>query len=262
MKRAFVFTGQGEKLQTKEPQLETFCRSIELAKLLIKSDVAPDATAGLSLGEYASLAIAQVFPVEDLKEIIKYRQVIMDEALRDSNTGMVACIGPSVAEIQEAIAGFKLEITNYNSPIQTVVGGDRGDLAKFKDAYSNEHDITIVDMPTIGAFHSSYLRNATEQMKNYLDKYQPKQPKIPIYFNLSGCTKYDDIRTMMADHISHPVLFQKAIENMLKDGIDEFISIGIGTAPVNLIRQTSKANGIQVKIYKMESENDIERILK
>ena len=85
MKRAFIFTGQGEKMQTNNPQLDTFRVCLKLAKRLLHDGVKPDATAGLSLGEYASLAIAKVFTEEDLEKILQFRQKIMDEALRNSD---------------------------------------------------------------------------------------------------------------------------------------------------------------------------------
>ncbi len=251
MKRAFIFTGQGEKIQTENPQLDSFHVCLKLAKRLLHEGVKPDATAGLSLGEYASLAIAKVFTEEELEKILQFRQKIMDEALRNSDTAMAACVGASADEIQTVATKYHLEITNYNSPIQVVVGGKKNDLELFKDELSARNNISLIDMPTNGAFHSSYLRDASDEMLHYLEKFEVKTPVIPIYHNLTGQKDAKDIRETMAKHISHPVLFQKDIENIIKDGVDEFYVLGIGTAPVNLIRQIAKAVGAKVKVAKV-----------
>jgi len=251
MKRALIFTGQGEKMQTENPQLDTFRVCMKLAKQLMRDGIKPDATAGLSLGEYASLAIAKVFTEDDLGKILEFRQKIMDEALQNTDTGMVACIGASADEIQAEVTKCHLEITNYNSPIQVVVGGKNSDLRLFKNELSTRNDISLIDMPTNGAFHSSYLQDASDEMLRYLAEFEVKTPIIPIYHNLTGQKDAEDIRETMAKHISHPVLFQKDIENMIKDSVDEFYVIGIGTAPVNLIRQISKAVGAKVKVVKV-----------
>jgi [acyl-carrier-protein] S-malonyltransferase len=99
-------------------------------------------------------------------------------------------------------------------------------------------------------------------MKKYLNDFKERKTTLPIYYNLTGEKNTNNIKETIAKHLIRPVQFQKTIENMLNDGIDEFISIGIGITPVNLIRQICKTNGKRIKIKKIESIEDIERILK
>ncbi len=238
MKRAFIFTGQGEHLGVHNPQLTTFWTSVALAKILIANGIKPDALAGLSLGEYACFAIANVFSIEDLERILMFRQKTMDESLGVSNTSMVACLGVSAKEIETIARKYSLFVTNYNSPLQTVVGGEKTKINEFKKAIQKYNNISVVELHVTGAFHSPYLDDASSKMTEFLDEFSEKTPIVPIYCNLTGEKIVKNIRTAMAKHLVNPVQFQKIIENMLDDSVDEFISIGIGTTPVNLIRQT------------------------
>lgn len=261
-KRAFIFTGQGEKLELTNPQLSTFWTSISLAKILIANNIKPDALAGLSLGELSCYAIANVFSTEELEVIIQYRQNAMDEALSKSNTCMIACIGPSANEIETLIKNYdNIAITNYNSPTQVVVGGKKEQIDAFKTDLLKLGKTTAVTLPTIGAFHSTYLKQASEQLSVFLKPFKPKTPSIPIYYNLTGASSITDIKDNLAKHISSPVKFQAVIENMLDDGVSEFISIGIGTTPVNLIRQICKEKRARATIKKVESLDDIRGLL-
>jgi len=262
MKRAFIFTGQGEELGVHNPQLVTFWMSIALAKILIANNIKPDAVAGLSLGEYACFAIANVFSVEELEQILVFRQKIMDDALKNTNTGMVACIGVPVKEIEEMTTKHGLFVTNYNSPMQTVVGGEKTKINELKDALQHFKNASMIDLQVTGAFHSPYLNDASEKMRKFLDRFSEKTPTIPIYCNLTGKKIDKNIRETMVKHLVNPVQFQGIIENMLDNSVDEFISIGIGSTPVNLIRQICKERGVRAKVKKVESLEDIERIIK
>ena len=262
MKRAFIFTGQGEELGVHNSQLVTFWTSVALAKILITNNIKPDVVAGLSLGEYACFAIANVFSIEEIEQILMFRQKIMNSTLKNTNTGMVACIGVPAKEIEEMTTKYGLFVTNYNSPMQTVVGGEKAKINEFKDALRYFKNASMVDLQVTGAFHSPYLNDAGEKMRKFLDRFSENTPTIPIYCNLTGKKIDEDIREAMVKHLVNPVQFQSIIENMLDDSVDEFISIGIGATPVNLIRQICKEKGVRAKVKKVESLEDIERIIK
>lgn len=262
MKRAFIFTGQGEKLGVKNPQLATFWTSVALAKILIANGVKPDALAGLSLGEYACLAIANVFSVEELDQILMFRQKIMNDALKNSGTGMAACLGVPAKEIEKMAKEHGLFITNYNSPMQTVIGGEKTKINGFKDAFQKFGGASVIELQVTGAFHSPFLNDASKKMQKFLDGFSEKAPTVPFYCNLTGEIITRNIKETMAKHLVSPVQFQRIIENMLEDSVDEFISIGIGTTPVNIIRQICKESNKQARVKKVETLEDIERIIK
>lgn len=262
MKRAFIFTGQGEGLGVYNPQLVTFWTSIALAKILIVNNIRPDVVAGLSLGEYVCFALANVFSIEELERILTFRQKIMDDALKNSNTSMTACLGVSVREIEKKTTKYGLFVTNYNSPTQAVVGGENTRINAFKDDFQQFKNASMIDLQVTGAFHSPYLDEASKKMRKFLCVFSEKKPTIPIYCNLTGKKIDENIKETMIKHLVKPVQFQGIIENMLDDSVDEFISVGIGTAPVNLIRQICKEKGKRVKVRKVESLEDIERIVK
>lgn len=261
-KTAFIFTSQGEEIGLKSVQLTTFWTCVSLAKILIANGIKPNCTAGLSLGELSSLAIAKVFSLEELEQILAYRQTIMDEALAGKNTGMLYCIGLPLDEVKKLANKHDLIITNYNAPMNYIVSGHNKNLTQFETDVSKNHSVVTQKIPTTGAFHSPFLNQATVKMREYLQDKTPSSPTIPIYFNSTGNKGIKDIRKTIAEHISNPVMFQKIIENMIQDGVTRFIVIGIGTAPVNMIRQNCKAMNKRVTINKVESLEDIRKVVK
>ena len=261
-RRAFIFTGQGEGLDVENPQLVTFWMSVALAKALIMNGEKPDALAGLSLGEFACYAIAGCLSVEELEQILTFRQITTDEIFAKCDTGMIACIGMKAENVRRIALKCQLEITNYNAPMQVVVGGEKKNLKRFENDVLNSGCGRLVNLAVKGAFHSSYLDGASKKMREYLEKYEIKKPAVPIYYDVTGDCECENMSENIVEHLIRPVRFQEIIENMIKDGIEEFVSIGIGTTPVGLIWQIGKGMGVKIKVKKVESIDDVERVLK
>ena len=64
------------------------------------------------------------------------------------------------------------------------------------------------------------------------------------------------MKDILALQIKSPVLWQKSVMDMLKNGVDTFIEIGPGTTLSSIIRKIKK----DVKIYSTGSVDELEKL--
>ena len=103
--------------------LVTTCLAME--KVVEECGLYPDITAGLSLGEYCAIAVSGGMSVKDAIVTVRKRGILMEHAVPAGEGSMAAVIGLDADKIQNAIAGTKAEIANYNCPGQIVITGPK-----------------------------------------------------------------------------------------------------------------------------------------
>ena len=64
------------------------------------------------------------------------------------------------------------------------------------------------------------------------------------------------VKDILALQIKSPVLWQKSVMDMLKNGVDTFIEIGPGTTLSSIIRKIKK----DVRIYSTGSVDELEKL--
>jgi [acyl-carrier-protein] S-malonyltransferase len=87
--------------------------------------------AGHSLGEYSALTAAGSLTVPEAARLLRTRGNAMQKAVPAGRGGMVAVIGPDIAEVEAIViearnraAGEVIEIANHNSTNQIVLSGE------------------------------------------------------------------------------------------------------------------------------------------
>ena len=297
MKKAFIFTGQGneylgmgkelyenseyarsiiDKLDfgynfkeicveendlihnTLYSQSSIFVLSIILANLLKEKGLVPDAVAGLSLGEYTAICYSGILSIEDTNSLITKRAKIMSEALENSDSGMTAIMFYDKEKVKNNL--INCEIANYNSYNQTVIAGIKKHIEETALKCTDDGAKCIL-LNVTGAFHSSLLKEASTKLYDELIKYDYKNAKIPIYYNYTGNKTESDIKELLVKQLYNPVKFIDIIENMLNDGVEEFYVVGIGNAPRSFIKNISDKYGKKVKIKCIEHLKDVNEVI-
>ena len=84
-----------------------------------------------------------------------------------------------------------------------------------------------------GAFHSPLMAPAKEKLEAAIQQTQFNQPSCPIYQNVNAAptTSPDIIRQNLIEQLTAPVKWTQTIQNMLTDGVSEFVEVG-GTGSV------------------------------
>ena len=230
--------------------------SLGIAKVLKSHGIDCEYAAGLSLGEYTALAYSDALSIKDVFELVRKRSEIMSNAV-PKNTGMAAIFSCEAKVIEDVIKDIKnVEIANYNSPKQIVITGSMEGIdeaiLKLKDLEYKSKKLNVS-----GAFHSSYLNNASEELFTVLKEVDFKEPNKKIVFNTVGKTSDEDVKILLKNQIKSSVKFMQSIEFMIENGVDTFIEIGPGKVLTGLVKQINP----DVNIYSVENLESVGKVV-
>ena len=117
----------------------------------------------------------------------------------------------------------------------------------------------VLELNTSGPFHTEKLEDASNELKKELEKITINNFEHKVIKNLDGkeYTNKDDVKEILANHITMPVRFEQGIQEMLNIGIDTFIEIGPGKTLTGFVRKANK----EVKTYSINSVESLEMLL-
>ena len=97
-------------------------------------------------------------------------------------------------------------------------------------------------LPVGGAFHSPLMELAKTELEDAINDTQFSSPICPIYQNVSGLafSSENEIKNNLILQLTSPVKWTQSVNQMIKDGANEFIEVGPGKVLQGLIR---KING-------------------
>lgn len=138
---------------------------------------------------------------------------------------------------------MSFQIANYLCPGNIVISGEASaleDIEKMcKDGGGNIRARRLV---VAGAFHSEWMRPAADKLAQALDTTTIVQPRFPIYSNVDGAphTDPEEIRRLLKEQLTAPVLFQQLAETMMDNGIEKMFEVGPGSVLFGLLRHINK----------------------
>ena len=204
--------------------------------------------AGHSLGEYNALLAAEVFDFETGLRLVRERASLMAQA---SPGGMAAVIGLDYRKIEETLTrnGFgDIDIANVNSPSEIVISGPKERIAAAKSAFENASCRMYVVLNVSAAFHSRYMRPASERFTKFLKSFRFRPPVTPVISNVEAKPyTAERVGELLSAQISRPVRWCDSMQYLLSLGAVEIQEIGPGkvlTKLADTIRKTAPpANG-------------------
>ena len=241
------FEGPAEVLvQTRYTQPAIFTHSVALWTLLEDLRLQPAFTAGHSLGEYSALVAAGALSFEDGLEAVRNRSLLMQDACEKSDGTMAAIIGLTEKEVlpicQEARAYGIIQPANFNSKDQIAISGERRAVEKGAELAKERGAKRAILLEVAGAFHSELMRPAQTQFKQVLDRLEVKKPAVPVVANVNAepVSEPPQIKELLADQITMPVLWHQSVERMYREGIRTFVEIGPGRVLQGLLKRSFK----------------------
>jgi [acyl-carrier-protein] S-malonyltransferase len=245
------FSGPAEKLNgTDIQQPAIFVTSVAIWKAMesngLAQDLAPQAMAGLSLGEYTALHLAGWIDFEDSLRLVAERGRLMQEAATQSSGGMVSLMGlneeQSIALCKEASRGEPLAPANFNCPGQIVISGAKSACQRALEL-AERHGAKAVELDVAGAFHSDLMGPAVTDLEKALSIAKIGPGRIPVASNVSA--RYHDgplgVRTLLREQVAKPVRWQASIEELIAHGFDRFVEVGPGRVLTGLMRRINRA---------------------
>lgn len=262
-----MFNGDEETLKkTSIAQPAIVLTSLAAAEALKNEGIECDYSCGLSLGEYTALIHSRVIFFEDGIKLVKERGRIMEEAGIKVKGKMAAVLKLKEDKVEELVNKCKefgvIEVANYNCPGQIVIGGESAPIDKSIEI-AKELGGMAIPLKVSGAFHTSLLKEASEEFYNYIEKLRFNEIDEKIYSNLKGnlYVKEDNIKNILKNHMVKPVYFEEIIRNMISKGVDTFIEIGPGKTLTGFVKKIDRKVKI-LNVYDIESLNNCIKSIK
>lgn len=235
------FEGTKEELsETINTQPCVFAVDLAAAAAVAEKGIRPDYVAGFSLGEIAAVAFAGMLSYEDAFRLVCKRAAVMDKAAKENKGAMAAVMKLTTEKVEEICNGFeKAYPVNYNSPAQTVVAACEEEIDALC-ARVKEEKGKAVKLAVSGAFHSPFMNSASDALAEYLESVELSDPKIPVYANVTAQPYEGDFKALLAAQVKSPVRWQTTVENLVAQGADRFIEVGVGKTLTGLIKKINK----------------------
>ena len=214
--------------------------------------------AGHSLGEYSALCAANYLSFSDTIKLLKIRGDAMQNAVPKGEGGMLAVLGSKVEIIEDLLSvnknNFIAQIANDNSEGQIVLSGKNRDIEKLIGVLKSKN-IKNVKLPVSAPFHCQLMNNATEIMRNEIQKLNFQESKNKLISNVTAkeILNKEELKMLLIDQIENRVRWRESVNYMINNGVNHFIEIGPGKVLTGLIKRIDK----NVKTNTINSESDI-----
>jgi [acyl-carrier-protein] S-malonyltransferase len=247
--RKVCFEGPADRLNsTTMSQPAIFVTSAALLEVLRASaSLKPDVTAGLSMGEYSALYAAGAISFEDGLRLVKTRGEAMQAAADATEGTMVSILGLDEDKVRqlcdEASGGELLEPVNFNCPGQIVVSGTLGVCERAERLAEKYGAIKAVRLEVAGAFHTTMMAPAAQALKQALVQAKISEPSAVRTIANITADYYrgpGSIIEGLTRQLTSPILWQKCMERLMADGVDEFYEIGPGRVLTGLMKRISR----------------------
>ncbi len=239
------FEGTKEELgRTINTQPCLFLTETAIASMLMDAGIKAERCAGFSAGEIASLHYSKVMDFDQAFDYTLFRARAMDEAAGQNKGKMAAVLKLAADDVIRICSDIgNVWPVNFNSPGQTVISGSPDSIERaIETVCAAGGKARLLDVS--GAFHSPFMADAAKAAAAHLARIALNKPGIPVYLNISGeilTEKVNDMADRISGQISSPVMWEKTVRSMIRDGADTFVEIGPGEVLSGLIRRIDPA---------------------
>ena len=256
-----IFNGPEEELKlTKITQPAILTTSIAIYEA-VKDKIKPDAAFGQSLGEYSALVAAGSIEFKSAVLLVSKRGEYMQNEVPEGIGTMAAVIGLSIDAVkevcQEASSKGTVEISNINSPDQTVISGHKEAVHFAMEIAKQKGAKRCVELNVSAPFHCSLIKGAGEKLKKHLLEIDIKEPQIPVLSNVtSEYLSKDTIVALLEKQVYTTVNFLGCVNKLIEEGFDTFVEIGPGNVLSGLVKKIKK----DLKIVNINKVEDIKNL--
>jgi len=255
-----IFEGPQEELtstQNAQPAILTCTIACwEAAKAAARISPQPsDYTAGLSLGEYSALVAAGSLSLEDAVYLVRRRGEFMEEEAGKRSGKMLSILGLDLAAVKELCKEANTEVANINSPAQIVISGGADEILKAQAKAEEKGAKRAIRLDVSGAFHSSFMRAASERLAAELEKVKLEKPGLNFISNVTAkiTSEPQEIKENLIKQVASSVLWEDSMNLMLSKGVSSFSEFGPGKVLKGLMRKINP----QVTVNNIEKKEDL-----
>jgi [acyl-carrier-protein] S-malonyltransferase len=194
----------------------------------------PALVAGHSLGEYTALVVAGALPFSAAVPLVRFRAQAMQSAVPVGEGGMAAILGLDDDAVRavcaEASAAGIVEAVNFNAPSQVVIAGAKAGVEKACEIAKAKGAKRALPLPVSAPFHSSLLKPASDQLREYLASVDIGVPQIPLINNIDVASVAEPaaIKDALVRQAAGPVRWVETVQKMAHEGVTHVIECGPG----------------------------------
>ena len=204
---------------------------------------APSIVAGHSLGEYTALVAAGALRFRDAVPLVRFRAQAMQTAVPVGVGGMAAILGLDDDTVRAACAEASsegvVEAVNFNAPAQVVIAGHKVAVEKACEIAKAKGAKRALPLPVSAPFHSSLLKPASDQLREYLAGIEISVPQIPIVNNVDVAQVVEPaaIKDALVRQAAGAVRWVECVQAIAKQGVTHVIECGPGKVLAGLTKR-------------------------
>lgn len=221
-------------------QISTYLLSMIHFRRLQAAGWTPDILAEHSMGIYAALAASETITFEEGLFITESIGRLLEREGTSTRGAMASIIGLSLEEMQKIchqLDGYHLFIANYNGSMQYVISGEEEGVEKAISFALSRKAVSASRLAFNTALHSPALLSLREEITGLLKDIKIKPPQYPVlnHWTIKPLKK-EEIKDFLSQELGRPVYWVRCVENLIREGVHQFIEVGHGTTLTKLIR--------------------------
>lgn len=235
---------EAELTKTENAQPGIFLVSWVAFQLLREqTGIQPDATAGLSLGEFTALTAAGAMSFDDCLKVLRVRGRSMQEACEATRGSMAAIIGLDEGPTREVCAAAGVQLANLNCPGQLVISGEADKITQACELAKAKGAKRALPLAVAGAYHSPLMASAQPKLAAALAGVTVNAPEVPVISNVTAQPHGapDEIKARLVEQVTASVRWEESMRYLLAQGFTRFIELGPGTALSGFMKRIEKS---------------------
>ena len=241
-----------------QPCLVTCCLAMTAA--ILETGIAPNMTAGLSLGEYAAIATAGAMDIKTALLLVRKRGLLMQNATKDGFGGMAAVLGLEPDVLEELLKNTDaVTVANYNCPGQQVITGETQALLEMIPRLK-ENGAKVISLKVSGPFHTPLMAPAGDALAKRFASEHFGEMETPVLFNCLGREKADSdsIPALLEKQVQSSVYMEDTLRRLGELGVTDILEVGPGKALSGFVKKTL---GADVHCTAVETAEELEAFL-
>lgn len=238
-----------ELADTRTAHILLLAAGVAGARILLKHDIKPNFVRGHSAAAYTAAVVGGALALKKAAKVVRARGITMHEAAILNPGSMTVVSEIEESRLEAICANVGAFLANFNSPLQTVIGGPLKALDKAREEIKREGGrATPFRNWRAGAAHTPLVEMVQERLSVMLKKVDT--PTTAISKNIDGQIT-EDSEEVRIDLISaaRPIRWSQGTEVLIDRGMTTHIEIGPSGKKVlsGLLNEHKNAVYVQAK---------------
>lgn len=217
------------------------CSLLAFQRLTSRTGIPADApVAGHSIGELAAAAIAGVLREDEAVALAAVRGSEMAKACAAEPTSMAAVMLGEPQEVVDWLAANDLVAANRNGAGQIVASGPAAAIERI--VAEPLAGTKVRRLQVAGAFHTSYMAQASEALRAYAKQITPGDPTRPLLSNADGAVVSSGAEYLerLLTQVTNPVRWDLTMETLASLGVRSTVELPPAGTLSGLVRRQLK----------------------